>query len=197
MVVRDRIELSTFRFSVPRPGPRLPRQLDAVSRESLIGSFRLHLAAEGKAARTVRGYTGAVRWFAAAYLLGQAGKTSWEQVSGQDIEQWMAQLLDRYSGAYASIQFRALRQFFKWRAAEDELPNPMARLRAPKVTVTAVPVFTSVELSELEKACQGRSFAARRDAAIIAVFTATGIRLSELAGICCHPGDPARNDLDL
>lgn len=31
---------------------------------------------------------------------------------------------------------------------------------------------------------------ARRDAAIIAVFTATGIRLSELAGIRYHPGDP-------
>ena len=58
-------------------------------------------------------------------------------------------------------------------------------------------MFTSVELSELDKACQGRSFAARRDAAIIAVFTATGIRLSELAGIRCHPGDPARSDLDL
>ena len=106
-------------------------------------------------------------------------------------------MLGRYSGAYASIQFRALRQFFKWRAAEEELPDPMARLRAPKVIVTAVPVFTSVELSELDKACQGRSFAARRDAAIIAVFTATGIRLSELAGIRYHPGDPARSDLDL
>jgi hypothetical protein len=106
-------------------------------------------------------------------LLGQAGKTSWEQVDAPDIQQWIVQLLGRYSGAYASIQFRALRQFFKWRAGEDELPDPMARLRAPKVTVTAVPVFTSVELSELNKACQGRSFAARRDAAIIAVFTAT------------------------
>ena len=162
-----------------------------------IASFRLHLAAEGKAARTVQGYTSAVRWFAAAYLLRQAGKTSWEQVDAQDIQQWTVQLLARYSGAYASIQFRALRQFFKWRAAEEESPDPMARLRAPKVLVTAVPVFTSVELSELDKACQGRSFAARRDAAIIAVFTATGIRLSELAGICCHPGDPARSDLDL
>jgi site-specific recombinase XerC len=65
------------------------------------------------------------------------------------------------------------------------------------VTVPDVPVFTSVELSELNKACQGRSFAARRDAAIIAVFTATGIGLAELAGIRCHPGDPARSDLDL
>ena len=128
-----------------------------------------------------------MRWFAAGYLLGQAGKTSWEQADAQDIQQLIVQLLDRYSSAYASIQFRVLRQFFKWRAAEEEPPDPMARLRAPKVTVTAVPVFTSVELSDLNKACQGRSFAARRDAAIIAVFTATGIRL---AGIRCHPGDP-------
>ena len=134
-------------MTVPQRHPRLAeqlRQLDAGPLEPLIGSFRLHLAAEGKAARTVQGYTSAVRWFAAGYLAGQAGKTSWEQVDAQDIQQWITQLLGRYSSAYASIQFRALRQFFKWRAAEDESPDPMARLRAPKVTVTAVPVFTSV-----------------------------------------------------
>ena len=184
-------------MTVPQPRPRRRKPLDAGPLAPEIGSFRLHLAAEGKAARTVQGYIAAVRWFAAGYLLGQAGKTSWEQVDARDIQQWMVHLLRRYSSAYASIQFRALRQFFKWRAAEDELPDPMTRLRAPKVAVREVPVFTSVELSELDKACQGRSFAARRDAAIIAVFTATGIRLSELAGICCHPGDPARSDLDL
>ena len=181
----------------PRRRPRQPGQPDAGPLGADIASFRLHLAAEGKAARTVQGYTSAVRWFAAGYLLGQAGKTSWEQADAQDIQQWITQLLHRYSRAYASIQFRALRQFFKWRADEEELPDPMARLRAPKVIVTAVPVFTNVELSALNKACQGRSFAARRDAAIIAVFTATGIRLSELAGIRYHPGDPARSDLDL
>jgi site-specific recombinase XerD len=181
----------------PRRRPRQPGLPDAGPLGADIASFRLHLAAEGKAARTVQGYTSAVHWFASGYLLRQAGKTSWEQVDAQDIQQWIVQLLGRYSGAYASIQFRALRQFFKWRAAEEQSPDPMARLRAPKVTVTAVPVFTSVELSELDKACQGRSFAARRDAAIIAVFTATGIRLSELAGIRYHPGDPARSDLNL
>jgi hypothetical protein len=46
-----------------------------------ITSFRLHLTAEGKAARTVQGYTAAVAWFADASLLGQAGKTSWEQAT--------------------------------------------------------------------------------------------------------------------
>jgi len=44
---------------------------------------------------------------------------------------------------------------------------------------------------------KGRSFAQRRDAAIIAVFEATGIRLSELAGIRYDPLDAERSDLDL
>jgi integrase family protein with SAM-like domain len=153
----------------PQRQRRLAGPLDTGPLGADIASFRLHLAAEGKSARTVESYTGAVRWFAAAHLLGPAGKTSWEQADVQDIQQWMVQLLDRYSSAYASIQFRALRQLFKWRAAEDDSPDPMTRLRAPKVAVRQVPVFTSVELSELQKACQGRSFAARRDTAIIAV----------------------------
>jgi integrase len=62
---------------------------------------------------------------------------------------------------------------------------------------TPVPVFTSGELSRLEQACRGGTFTQRRDAAILAVFRATGIRLAELAGICYHPGDPDRSDLDL
>jgi Phage integrase family len=53
------------------------------------------------------------------------------------------------------------------------------------------------ELSALRRACQGRSFEARRDAAIIEVLLAAGIRLSELAGIRYDPGDPARSDLRL
>ena len=66
----------------------------------------------------------------------------------------------------------------------------MAGLRAPKLTPGPVPVFSSEELSALRRACQGRSFEARRDAAIIEVLLAAGIRLSELAGIRYDPGDP-------
>jgi len=112
---------------------------------------------------------------------------------------WTARsnLLTLYSDAYASNQFRALQQFFRWLAEEEQLPDPMARLRAPTVTEKLVPVFTSEELSALEKTCQGRSFAHRRDAAIIAVLTATGIRAGELAGIRYDPRDPRRSDLDL
>jgi integrase/recombinase XerD len=109
----------------------------------------------------------------------------------------MAWLLGRYSAAYASNQFRALQQFFKWLAAEEEIPDPMAGLRPPHVPDKPVPVFADQDLPRLERACTGRSFQQRRDAAIIAVFTATGIRLSELAGIRYDPDDSQRSDIDV
>jgi site-specific recombinase XerD len=159
-----------------------------------ISSFALRLAAEGKAAKTIRTYTDAVQWFAA---VGLPGRASWEHVDSRDIQQWMAWLLDRYSAAYASNQYRALQQFFKWLAAEDELPDPLAGLQPPRIPDKLVPVFTGAELTRLDHACAGRGFAQRRDTAIIAVFTATGIRLAELAGLRYDPGDPRHSDIDL
>ncbi len=160
-----------------------PKQLDAGVFQAEISSFALRLAAEGKAAKTIRTYTEAVAWFAAAHLIPRTRCISWEQVTSRDVQRWMAWLLDRYSSAYVSNQYRALQQFFRWLAAEDQLPDPMAGLRPPHVAAKLVPVFTPGELSRLEQACAGRSFTQRRDTAIIAVFTATGIRLSKLAGL--------------
>ena len=102
-----------------------------------------------------------------------------------DIQRWMAWLLARYSSAYASNQYRALQQFFKWLAAEGQLPDPMAGLQPPRVPDKLVPVFTPGELTRLDHACAGRSFAQRRDTAIIAVRRATGIRLAELVSPAC------------
>ena len=73
----------------------------------------------------------------------------------------------------------------------------MAGLHPPPVSQKLVPVFTGEELATLERACAGRTFAQRRDTAIIAGFNATGIRLSELAGIRYHPGALQRSDVDL
>jgi len=174
-------------MTAPRLRSPQPKQLDAGILQAEISSFALRLAAEGKAAKTIRTYTEAVQWFAAARLPGRA---SWEHVDRQDIQQWMAWLLDRYSSAYASNQYRALQQFFKWLAAEDQLPDPMAGLAPPRMADKLVPVFAPGDLTRLERACAGRGFAQRRDTTIIAVLTATGIRLSELAGLRC-------GDLDL
>jgi integrase/recombinase XerD len=61
-------------MSAPHPRPRQAKPLDAGVFQPEISSFRLHLAAEGKAAKTIRTYTEAVQWFAAAHLTEQAGR---------------------------------------------------------------------------------------------------------------------------
>jgi site-specific recombinase XerC len=176
---------------------RQPRQMDAGALGAEIGSFQLHLAADGKAPKTIRLYAEAVAWFAAACLLGEVGEMCWEQADRRDVQEWMAWLLGRYSDANASNQYRALQQFFKWLSAEEDLPDPMAGLQPPHVAGKLVPVFTGTELARLEDPCAGRRFADRRDAAIIAVLKASGIRLSELVGIRYDPHDPRRSDIDL
>jgi len=110
----------------------------------------------------------------------------------------MVYLLENYSDSYANNQYRALQQFFKWYAEDEELPNPMARLKPPKVGEKVVPVFTEDELIRLSKTCKGgKTFVDRRDHAITELFKATGLRLSEMAGIRWDPEHPDRNDLDL
>jgi hypothetical protein len=73
-------------MSVPGPCSRQPKPLAAGAFQPEIGSFRLCLAAEGKSGKTVRMYTEAVQWFAAAHLIPATCRTRWEQVSGQDIQ---------------------------------------------------------------------------------------------------------------
>ena len=173
------------------------KPLDAGMFQPEISSFRLHLAAEGKAVKTVRTYTEAVQWFAAAHLRREGNRTRWEEVRKQDVQEWVAWLLGRYSAAYASNQYRALQQFFRWLAGEEEIPDPMGGLKPPRVPEKPVPVFTGEELPQLKRTCAGRGFQERRDAAMIALLEATGIRLSELAQIRYDPGDPRRSDVDL
>jgi site-specific recombinase XerD len=105
-------------MTAPRSRFWQPKQLDGGCLQPEISSFRLYLAAEGKAPGTVRTYIEAVQWFAAC-LRRTAGRAGWKEVRKQDVQEWIVWLLGRYSPAYASNQFRALQQFFKWLAAED------------------------------------------------------------------------------
>ena len=82
-------------MTVQEPRFRQSKQLDAGIFQAEISSFALRLAAEGKAAKTIRTYTEAVQWFAAARLRRVAGLASWEEVGKQDIQRWIVWLLDR------------------------------------------------------------------------------------------------------
>jgi site-specific recombinase XerD len=66
----------------------------------------------------------------------------------------------------------------------------MAGMRPPSLEDKPVPVIPDDALRALLKACEGRDFENRRDAALIRVFVDTGIRLGEMA-------DMRIDDLDL
>jgi integrase/recombinase XerD len=51
----------------------------------------------------------------------------------------------------------------------------MAGLRPPRVPDKPVPVFTGTELKRLQRACAGRGFQDRRDAAVIAVTVSRSV----------------------
>lgn len=179
-------------MTTSRPCPRQAKQLDAGVFQAEISSFGLYLAAKGKSPRTIRIYTEAAAWFAAAHLRKRISQSEWDQVGGCDVQEWMVHLLARYSPAYASNQYRGLQQFFKWLAAEDEIPDPMDGLHPPKVPGKLVPVFSGVELAVLEQACAGRGFAQRRDAAIISVFRRPGYGLRSWPGSGTAPASRGR-----
>lgn len=156
----------------------------------MINSHQLELARVGKAERTRKIYREAAQWFAAE-CLRPAGVGDWDEVTKDHLRSWCATLFDRgYSDSYVNHQWRALQAFFKFFAADEDVPNPMLGMPAPTVTPKPVPVFTGEELAALFGTCRGRDFADRRDLAIMTMLRDTGLRLSECAGLDLADVDP-------
>jgi site-specific recombinase XerD len=177
-------------------GRGIERNLNADVLQPIVSSFELHLRAEKKSPKTIRTYIEAAQWLAAEYLIPN-GITDWADVRPRHIQEWTVTLLGRYSDSYASNQFRALQQFFKWHATEDPdepRPNPVANLKPPKVGDKLVPVFTEDELAAMLATCKGGGFQNRRDYAIISLFKDAGIRLSELADLGMDDVSPANRE---
>jgi site-specific recombinase XerD len=179
-----------------KTGRGFARNLDAGPFQPMVSSFDLHLRAEKKSPKTIRTYVEAAQWFAASYLI-PAGLSDWSDVKARHVQEWTVTLLGRYSDYYASNQFRALQQFFKWHATEDPdepRPNPVAGLKPPKIGDKLVPVFTDGELAAMLATCKGGGFQNRRDYAVISLFKDAGIRLSELAGLAVADVSPASRE---
>jgi hypothetical protein len=80
-------------MTAQEPRSRQPKQLGAGTFQAEISSFALRLAAEGKAAKTIRTYTEAVQWFAAA-LPRQASRDP----RCSDIDLWQREITVRGKG---------------------------------------------------------------------------------------------------
>jgi integrase/recombinase XerC len=155
---------------------------------ALNGSFRRTLRAEDKSERTVKSYTEAVRLFT-DFLAERGHSLTIEAITRDDVRGFIADQLERWRPLTALNRYRGLQAFFKWAVAEGELDaSPMAGMNPPQIPDEPPPVLTDEELRRLLKACEGRDFTDRRDAAILRLFLDTGVRVAEAAGIML-PGD--------
>jgi site-specific recombinase XerD len=149
----------------------------------LAASFQRHLLATNKAPRTVQGYMDAVRLLG-EFLATQGMPGDVADLTREHIEEFIADILSRAKPATASNRYRALQQFFKWAVDEGEISaSPMTKMKPPHIPEEPPPVVSDGDLVRLLKACEGKDFTSRRDAAIIRLLLDTGMRRSELAGL--------------
>lgn len=143
-------------------------------------SFAIHLRAENKSPRTLKVYLDALNALD-VYLRRERLPLEVGRVRREHLESFIADRLRTCKPSTASIEFRALQQFWKW-AASDELvvASPMAKMTGPKLVVDPAPVLREQELTRLLKACSGNDLRDRRDLALLYFFIDTGCRLDEV-----------------
>ncbi|MDR0837894.1 MAG: tyrosine recombinase XerC [Propionibacteriaceae bacterium] len=152
--------------------------------------FTQYLSGERVASEhTVRAYQGDL-----ASLFGYMsakGATTVADISLADLRAWLAaQLADGTTPATLQRRTASTRVFFRWalRTGLAQM-NPAESLRSPKLPKRLPPTITHNDIDELmsaalERVTQGASgIAAARDAALLEVLYATGIRVSESCGL--------------
>ena len=166
---------------------------DRISIAPLAASWLRALRSENKADNTIRIYGNAVNTFT-AFLLdgyqpadsedgtrGRPAPAGLDDIHREHVQAYIAATINRTSAANAHQHYRALKTFFNWLVDEEELDrHPMRTMKPPAVTEKEVPVIPETDLVALFKACKGRTYADRRDTAILMLFLDTGVRLSEL-----------------
>lgn len=145
----------------------------------LLPSWERTLKARNRAPRTIASYLSTAREF-----IDAAGDLEVDAVTQATVEDHIDGLLARTSASNAATAYRRLQQLFRWLTEEGEIPeSPMRRMSPPAVPDKPIPVITDDTIRRLLKACEGRGFTDRRDAAIVRLLLDTGIRASELVGL--------------
>jgi site-specific recombinase XerD len=165
-------------------GGRVPATSVTPDILDLLSSFRRHLLAENKAARTVEAYVEAVQRLH-EFLVDAGMPTSIEGIHREHVEAFVADQLARLRASSARSRYASLRQFFRWCVDEGEVTeSPMARMRPPAVPEQPVPVLGEEQLRALVRvADRDASYVGKRDSALLRTFIDTGARLAEIAGL--------------
>ena len=145
--------------------------------DRLLRSFERYLRATNRSERTVGNYLENLHQVE-AFLRPRGVRL--RDATRADLEDFLADLLARRSAATAATRYKVLRVLYRWLEEEENVPNPMAKMRPPLIPEQPVPVIPPDGLRRLLKACDGKGFDARRDTALIMLLLDTGARRDEL-----------------
>ena len=98
-----------------------------------------------------------------------------DRAKSQDIERFLLQF---NNAGNRHTYYRAIKTFYNWREQNFGLPNPMRHMKAPRLGKLIMPSLAQEQVLSLLAMAH-----TVRDRAIIALFTESGLRLSELTNI--------------
>ena len=149
-----------------------------MAREHYLDGFLIAKRAENRSPVTIEGYGRQLRRF-----------LSFVNGGGFDATTVRAFLLERQrtvSPASVHADYRVIKAFFNWLAAEELIPdsdNPIKKVKPPRVPAKLLPIFSPDHIADLLELCAGKSFLELRNRAIILVLLDTGLRVSECAAV--------------
>jgi site-specific recombinase XerC len=147
-------------------------------------SFVRHLAADRRSVSTRAAYGAAVDQLE-AFLAAQGLPTTVRQLQPDHVDAFFVSLhARRLRPSTILARHHSLSRFFGWLVDEGELEaSPMTQLPRPAAPLGQPTVLRTDQIVALLAACAGSTFEDLRDAALIRLFSETGLRLTEMAAL--------------
>jgi len=177
----------------------------AMEWKKALEGYRLYCTADGKSPNTTRWYLGKLRIFG-RYLEANGYPTELREITTAHIRAFLVYLRsdvkadqqnpnkhgrdDPLSGLTIQGYVRTLKAFYSWLLREEYIEdNPMRHIRIPRAPKVVIETFTDEQIERLLAAVDVRKPLGFRDHCILLILLDTGMRLSELAGLCTQDVD--------
>lgn len=164
--------------AAPTGGPHSTARTEL---DSLLESWRRHLRAQRISPATISTYSTAVGQLT-RFLEWQGMPTAPAGIRREHVEAFITDILEHWKPATAHNRYRGCHAFFRWLLEEGEIrDNPMDRMKPPRLPEEPPPVLREAELRALLATCErDKTFAGRRDEAVLRIFMDTGARRGEV-----------------
>lgn len=144
----------------------------------------------GRSGHTLAGYENDLRQ-CAAWLVAKKGVRDWREVTSSHAMDWLYSLSgDNFAVASLARKLSALRGLARHLVREELIEDDFtALLQGPKRVRRVPGMLTAEEVEKLLAAPTGGDAFALRDRALLELFYASGLRVSELAGLTLQQVD--------